>query len=584
MSAFGRPISIPVVAQQISDPISDSPSLGTLGDVHPACHLTVQLEHLDPDGQYPCVKLRLTPLTTNIKGVPGGHHPHSLSPTKWYYGAYMRFTVEATPVLLMPRRPFPLVDEWQLRQVQLFKQLMSAKSFTLYFVCDRPFRKNTLYPFTRTISMSKKDIPGNLNTLSHAAIPNAVDSDWNGIIAHKLVGSGAIRLEDLDGSNKVECSKSSVAKPPSASGADDKAASESEDLEHDLSQRPAVSYSKSAHEARDCVMSKARGQKRNVVFGQNDTVLVPRSTPPSVLPMEGIEHQPLQKGKKRNLSPDTESIAAHAPTTNTPANVPPAESKPDLQICSHEERLAYLRTKVKESIASFRAKRPAAVEPQQQHSLPPRDDTHEQAEHVNQTVEERPTKRVRRDNDADEGAAAIKTMADDFLESLKDEIESSWPPSSSSPPPPPPNVAQSTTGQNDRSAHLPPADQSGANDTSETSADTKAPSTPPTRPRPANAITLALAGPPPRPTPTPNDDDFVIHGTALDAGNGNTPLTHAWRRWATWVVTEHREAPAAAPEVVGPLLLEALRAASVGDVGGFGEAVGRVLEVLNLGV
>ncbi|KAL1619255.1 hypothetical protein SLS54_006847 [Diplodia seriata] len=346
----------------------------------------------------------------------------NLSPTKWYYGAYMRFTIEATPIVLMPRRPFPLVDEWQLRQVQRFKQLMSAKSFTLYFVCDRAFRTNTLYPFTSSICLSKRDIPGNLNTLSHAAIPNAVDSDWNGIIAHRLVGRGAIRLEDLDGSNKAEWSKSSVAKPPIASGADDKAASESEDLAHGLSQRSVVSYSKSAHEARDCVMSKARGQKRNVAFGQNDTALDSRSTPPSV-PMEDIEHHP-HRGKKRSHSPDTESIAATPPAINTPADVPPAKSKPDLQIYSHEERLAHLRIKAKESIAASRAKGPAAaaVEPQQHDSLPLR--TKQQAEDVKQTIEERPAKRVRW---ADVEEDAIRTMADNFLESLKDEIESSWP-------------------------------------------------------------------------------------------------------------------------------------------------------------
>ncbi|KKY27094.1 hypothetical protein UCDDS831_g00953 [Diplodia seriata] len=470
MSAFGRPISIPVMAEQRSDPISGSAPLGTLGDVHPACHLTVQLEHLDPDGQYPCVKLRLTPLTTNIKGTHGGHYPHSsislafgtkhieridlkiprifptdpknptaseaalqnelkrlknISPTKWYYGAYMKFTIEATPIVLMPRRPFPLVDEWQLRQVQRFKQLMSAESFTLYFVCDRAFRTNTLYPFTSTISMSKRDIPGNLNTLSHAAIPNAVDSDWNGIIAHRLFGRGATRLEDLDKTD--QCSKSSVAKPPIACGADDKAANESEDLAHGLSQRSVVSYSKSAHEARHCVMSKARGQKRNVAFGQNDTALVPCSTPPS-MPMEDIEHHP-HKGKKRSYSPDTESITATPPAINTPADVPPAKFKPDLQIRSHEERLAHLRIKAKESIAASRAKGPAAAaaaEPQQHDSLPLR--AKEQAEDVKQTIEERPTKRVRwADVEEDD---AIKTMADDFLESLKDEIESSWPSSS----------------------------------------------------------------------------------------------------------------------------------------------------------
>ncbi|KAL1633909.1 hypothetical protein SLS58_010899 [Diplodia intermedia] len=151
--------SFPVIAEWSSDPTRGSLSLG---------------KYREPNKQCQLMKLRLIPVTINAEGerrrqvdsiislVFGASNLSSsrlvtdtrrscppteitaatqgeirrikaCAPKDHQHDGVMKFTINARPVLLIPRQPAPMVSE----PLQLFKQLSLAKEFSLYAVYPR---------------------------------------------------------------------------------------------------------------------------------------------------------------------------------------------------------------------------------------------------------------------------------------------------------------------------------------------------------------------------------------------------------------------------------------------------------------
>lgn len=481
MAAHGFPINLPAMVQWRDNDHGKSYTLGTLGDANTTCPLTIQLDFMNGHREGPVMKLSFTPLTANIDGsftrdagttiplIYGTEHvlrcsdvihPGRLTDFPWEIRSEVRrmrnsakgrdyslisldISVKKQPIVLMPRAPKHPVDEHELKQVLLLKNLSRAKRFSLFMSLNGSDEE--ICHFKDSLQFGSG---GNsalmFDSDSHATVQSPNDGDWNCIYI-KAAGGSIVTLSDLE---RLQI------KLPGAS----------------------------------TFRLRGEGQLR-------------------------IENQ--------NFALDYDD----------PIEQKRSESPPEREKTS-EQRTASLRKKVQEQTGSLKPdKDQVSMKNDQEYMPQPKEET----EAMQQEVIERPKKRVRFADEFDDS----RTLADDFLNQLGQEISMSASPSQ--------GMIQRDMTDN----VMEQQPESGAEVKDNTAPQTTAHGT---------TVTAILNAPAPELAQAPTPDSSL-------------GLRARWRRWAGWVIMQ----PQTEPAVIGSLLREAYQAATGDDAEGF---VGKILSIL----
>lgn len=234
MAVHGFPINLPAMVQWRDNDHGKSYTLGTLGDANTACPLTIQLDFINGHREYPVMKLSFTPLTANIDGsftrdagttiplIYGTEHvlkcsdiihPTRLTDFPWeirsevrrmrnsakgrdYSLVSLEISVKKQPTVLMPRAPKHPIDEHELKQVLLLKNLSCSKRFSLFMSINGSDEE--ICRFKDTIQFGSGGKTGLMfDSDSHATMQSPDDGHWNCIYI-KAVGGSIVTLSDLE--------------------------------------------------------------------------------------------------------------------------------------------------------------------------------------------------------------------------------------------------------------------------------------------------------------------------------------------------------------------------------------------------
>lgn len=485
MVVHGFPINLPAMAQWRDNDHGKLYTLGTLGNANTTCPLTIQLDFMNGHREGPIMKLSFTPLTANIDGsftrdvgttiplIYGTEHvlkcsdiihPSRLTEFPWeirsevrrlrnsakgrdYSPISLEISVKKQPIVLMPRAPKHPVDEHELKQVLLLKNLSRAKRFSLFMSIngsDEEIRR-----FKDTLQFgSGGDSALMLDSDSHATIQSPDDGNWNCIYI-KAAGGSIVTLSDL------------------------------ERLQIELPGRSTF---------------RLRGDGLPSIGDQN----------------VALDHDDPTEQKRRS------------------------ESLPEGEKTS-EQRMTYLRKKVEDQASALKQGKDKASVKLDQDDMP---QAKEKVDTIQQEATERPKKRVRFADELDDS----RTLADDFLTQLGQEISMSA------------RNTQRTQQRDMTDSVMEQQPESGAEVKDHTAPQTTVHAT---------TVTTILNAPVPELAQSPTPDSSL-------------GLQARWRHWAGWVIMQ----PQTKPAVIGSLLREAYQAAAGNDAEGFTGKIVSILESL----